>query len=318
MFQRSAARPLALTAALLLFPACDSGDCDGTSTDTDADASTSGETTGGASTTDPGTTTGTGTTTDPGTTTGADSTGTGAGSGEADSGDSSSSGEPPPVDVTVEGTVVDFVLEQPIPDVEISIYDDPGITATADSTGFYSIGTFEENTGALFILAPTEDYWGAVIPIDIGMDPLQEDVELTQISTAIVDMQIDGLAGQMPEMPNLDQAIIIVRLINNTAVMEGPTTIDMTPPPVPGTYYAPDAGGAPILDQNTIEFGLIPVVVFFNIDDSDPGDITIDATHPMRDCTVLYPELPTLGGHMTLVDVECLPANAGDSKLKIE
>lgn len=90
MFQRSAARPLALTAALLLFPACDSGDSDGTSTDTDADASTSGETTGGASTTDPGTTTGTGTTTDPGTTTDESSTGSDESSSGSESGSSGS------------------------------------------------------------------------------------------------------------------------------------------------------------------------------------------------------------------------------------
>lgn len=98
MFQRSAARPLALTAALLLFPACDSGDSDGTSTDTDA--ATSGATTGGASTTDLGTTTGPGTTTDPGTTTGESSTGpdesssgSESGSSGSESGSSSSGGE---------------------------------------------------------------------------------------------------------------------------------------------------------------------------------------------------------------------------------
>lgn len=62
MFQRIAARPLALTAALLLFPACDSGDGDGGGTDTDA--STSGTTEPSTSTSGPTTTTtGSGTTT---------------------------------------------------------------------------------------------------------------------------------------------------------------------------------------------------------------------------------------------------------------
>ena len=74
-----------------------------------------------------------------------------------------------------------------------------------------------------------------------------------------------------------------------------------------GTYYAPDSMGAAILNQNTIEFGALPVVVFFNVDASDPGDISFEATHPMRDCEVLFPDFPTLGEHITLVDISCLP-----------
>lgn len=101
MFQRIAARPLALTAALLLFPACDSGDGDGGGTDTDA--STSGTTEPSTSTTAPATTTtGSGTTTTATTTTTADessSTGDESGSSGDESGSSgdesgsSSSGE---------------------------------------------------------------------------------------------------------------------------------------------------------------------------------------------------------------------------------
>ncbi|MEX1365417.1 MAG: hypothetical protein AB1Z98_19985 [Nannocystaceae bacterium] len=235
----------------------------------------------------------------------ADDSGTTAGSGGMDGSESSSSGDPPPVEVTVEGQVLDFVLEAPIPGSEITIFDDPALMTTADDMGMFSLGTFQPDTGALFVLAPTDDYWGAIIPVDIGSDPLQEDEELTQISTAIVDMQIAGLEMQMPEMPDLDQAIIIARLRNNTAVMEGPVTVEMDPPPPAGTFYAPDAGGVPILNQNDIEWAVIPVVVYFNVPDSDPGTITFTATHPTRECTVLYPDLPTLGQHMTLVEIEC-------------
>lgn len=98
MFQRIAARPLALTAALLLFPACDSGDGDGGETDTDA--STSGTTEPGTSTSGPDTTTtGSGTTTT-GTTTAAEtgssgseesSTGSEGSSSGSESGEESSS-----------------------------------------------------------------------------------------------------------------------------------------------------------------------------------------------------------------------------------
>lgn len=225
-----------------------------------------------------------------------------------DSSSSSSSGEPPPVEVTAEGEVVDFTaMGTPIADAAISLYDDPGIMATSDARGLFSIGPLMADTTALFVVAPSMDYWGAIIPIEIGSDELQEDVQLAQIPSSFVDFQIMLLEPQMPAMPDLDQAIVIVRLINNTAVAEGPTTIDMTPAPADGTYYAPDMSGAPILNQNTIEFSALPVVVYFNVADAAPGDITIDATHPTRDCTVLFPEFPVLGQHITLVDISCVP-----------
>jgi len=91
MFQRSAARPLALTAALLLFPACDSGDSDGG----DTDPSTSGTTDPGTSSTDGTSPTGSeGSSTDGGTgsTSGPLST-SGGQSSSGTSGDESSSGD---------------------------------------------------------------------------------------------------------------------------------------------------------------------------------------------------------------------------------
>jgi hypothetical protein len=241
------------------------------------------------------------------------SSGVGSGSAEegtsSSGGESSSSGEPPPTEVTVEGEVVDFVnMGNPIADAAITVFDVPGVTATSDAEGLFSIGPLAPDTPAIFVVAPNTDYWGAIIPTAIGSDPLQEDVQLTQIQSAFVDLQIMFLEDQMPAMPNLDEAIVIVRLLNNTAVMEGPTTIDMQPAPAPDTYYAPDDMGAPVLNQNTIEFSALPVVVFFNVPDSDPGDITIDATHPTRECTVLFPETPTIGQHITLIDIECIPA----------
>jgi hypothetical protein len=240
-----------------------------------------------------------------------DSGSTAVGSGSAESGSSggsSSSGEPPPVEVTAEGEVVDFTaMATPIPGAEITVFGLPGIMATADDMGLFSIGPLPADMPAIFVVTPTPEYWGAIIPTAIGSDPLQEDVQLAQIPSSFVDLQIMLLEPQMPAMANLDQAIVIVRLLNNTAVMEGPTTIDMMPPPADGTYYAPDAAGAPVLNQNTIEFAALPVVVYFNVPDTAPGDITVAATHPVRDCTVLFPETPTIGQHITLIDIECLP-----------
>jgi hypothetical protein len=235
------------------------------------------------------------------------------GTGSSSAGEeSTSTGEPPPIEVTVEGEVVDFTnMAAPIADAEISVFDLPGVTAMSDDMGLFSISPLPPDTPATFVVAPTPAYWGAVIPVAIGSDMLQEDVQLAQIPSAFVDLQIMYLEPQMQMAmsppPDLGQAIVIVRLLNNTAVSEGPTTIDMTPAPPAGTFYAPDAMGAPVLDQNTIEFAALPVVVFFNIPDSAPGDITIAATHPVRECTVLFPETPTLGQHITLIDIECLP-----------
>ena len=222
---------------------------------------------------------------------------------------SSSSGEPPPLEVTVEGEVVDFVnMASPIANADISVFDLPGVTATSDDMGLFNISPLTPNVPAIFVVAPSTDYWGAIIPTAIGSDMLQEDVQLAQIPSSFVDLQIMYLEPQMPVMPDLDQAIVIVRLLNNTAVMEGDTIVDMTPAPPAGTFYAPDADGAPVLDQNAIQFPLLPVVVFFNIADTAPGDISITATHPTRECTVLFPETPTIGQHITLFDIECLPA----------
>lgn len=241
------------------------------------------------------------------TTEAADDTGTTAGSGGMDGGSSSSSSGDP-LEVTVEGEVIDFnpLNMVPIPGSEITVYETPGPMATSDAMGLFSIGPLMPDNDAIFVLAPNDEYWGAVIPVEIGSDPLQEDVELSQISNMVVEEQIAGLEEQMPAMPDLEQAIIVVRLRNYSAVAEGPTTIEMTPAPDPGTFYSPDAMGLPILDKNTIDFSILPVVVYFNVPETDPGTITFEATHPTRECTVLFPELPTIGRHMTLVEVECV------------
>ncbi|MEM7153325.1 MAG: hypothetical protein AAF799_10820 [Myxococcota bacterium] len=287
---------LVAMALALCIPAVGCGDDSGT-------GSGGADGTGGSTTGDVAT---------PATTTGADSTGaesTGVASNEGDGSTSTadSTGEPPPVEVTVEGEVVDFVaMATPIAGAEISVFGNPGPTATSDAEGLFSIGTFEPDTTAHFVLAPNETYLGAIVPAAIESDELQEDQQLSQIPRAFVDIQLMLLEGMMPEPPDLTQSIIIVRLINNAAVMEGATTIDMTPAPAPGTFYAPDETGAAILNENDITFGALPVVVYFNVDASDPGDISFEATHPTRDCEVLFPDFPTLGEHITLVDITCL------------
>lgn len=238
----------------------------------------------------------------------ADESTTAVGTGNNEGGESSSSGEPPPVEVTVEGEVVDFTnMASPIGGAAITVFELPGVSAVSDAMGLFSIGPFMPDTNVTFVLAPDDTYWGAIIPAAIGSDPLQEDQQLAQIPAAFVDLQSMLIEPQGAAPPEDTQAVIVVRLLNNTAVMEGPTTITMDPPPAADTFYAPDVTGAPVLNQNTIEFAALPVVVYYNLEDFAPGDLTITAMHPTRDCELLFPEFPTLGGHITLVDVQCLP-----------
>ncbi|MCX4242233.1 hypothetical protein OEB96_16515 [Paraliomyxa miuraensis] len=237
----------------------------------------------------------------------ADSTSTSAGSGSAEgsSSSSSSSGDPPVEEVVVEGEVIDFVNTQPIPGSEIALYDNASINTMSDGEGLFSLGPLTPNSVQTFVLAPSADYWGAIIPVDVGTDPLQEGVQLSQIPSEFVDLQIMFLQPQMPVPPDLNQAIIIVRLTSVSAVSDGPPMVEMMPAPEDGTYYAPDASGAPILNQTTIENTLLPFVVYFNVPDTDPGDISLSATHPTRECTVVHPAVPTLGQHISLFEIEC-------------
>lgn len=262
-----------------------------TTTSVDTTATPVTESTDGPSGTsvDDGTTTDTGTTTD-----------------STDTGSSSSSGEPIPA-VTVEGEVLDFIINSPIAGAEISIYEDPAFTAISDISGQFSIDTVLSNTAAWFMVAPSVDYWGSVAAVDLGGGPLQTGVELPQLSREIIDLQMMILAPQMPAALDTSQAIVIARLLNATAVMEGNTTIEMIPAPAPDTYYAADPDGAPILNQDFIQFAVVPVVIYFNVPDTLPGDIVLSATHPTRVCTVPHPDFPTIGEHVTIVDVECLP-----------
>lgn len=238
-----------------------------------------------------------------GSTTDSSSTGSGSGSGTTDTGASSSSGAS--MGVTVDGEVIDFILAAPVAGAEISLYDDATVTALANANGMFSLAPVPASAVAHFAVAPSVDYWGTLAPVDVGPEPVQTGIELAQISRSIVDLQYMGLAPQMPAVLDATQGLIIVRLIQNTAVIEGDVTIDINPPPAPDTYYSPNPDGVPVLNQDLIQWSVIPVVIYFNVSDTNPGDLTITATHPVRMCTVVHPQFPTLGEHMTLVDVSC-------------
>lgn len=209
-------------------------------------------------------------------------------------------------EVLLYGDVRDYISDQPIPGVDIYAFDDPNLSTTADDMGIYQLGPFAPNTDHFIVLPDDMDYWGAIIPVSIGNEAMQQQ-PLSKISRSFVQSQQDLLMDQMPAPHDPTTAFLLVRVLQNSAIMEGNVTIELSPPPAPDTYYAPDPDGKPILNSNEAQWGLLPVVVYFNVEPMAPGSYTITATHPVRDCTVKYPDFPTVGAHMTLVDVDCPP-----------
>jgi hypothetical protein len=204
------------------------------------------------------------------------------------------------------GTVLDFLLEAGIPDAAITVYEAPGFETVSDEDGHYELGPLPLDPPPTFVIDPSEDYFGSVRPVRAAETSNPEDVRLGQVSRAIIDEQIEGLAQQEPAEPDLEESIIIVRLLHAQATG---TTLELDPPPEEGTYYAPDAMGRPVLNQSEIQFSLLPVVVYFNVAPADAGTYTFTATHPSRECTIARPDFPTLPGHITLVEVSCPPSS---------
>lgn len=239
--------------------------------------------------------------TPPASSSGADSS---SGGGEMGMDDTSTGSAP--VEVTVEGEVADLVPPSlPIPDAVIGVYGDDTLTATSNAGGLYSIGPFAPDMWATMVLEPSTEYQGSVIAVNIGNAPEQED-QLAQIGRATIVDQIDGLESQMPADVDLSQAIIIVRLITPFVINEGgPVRVTMDPPPVPDTYYAPDASFAPVLNSSELAFAGLPVVVYFNVVPDEPGAYSFTFEHDTSICTSVYDELPTLGDHVTLINVTC-------------
>ena len=240
------------------------------------------------------------------TTMSADSSTGGAGSGDQGSEDSSgSSGDP--AGVTVSGIVEDLnpLAMMPIPGADISVFGDDTLTASSAPDGEYEIGPVAANQFHSFVVAPTELYMGSVIPIDVGDGPTQDDEQLAQVSREFIDDQIALLEDMMPVTPDLEQSIVIVRLLSSNVLEEGAVAVTMDPAPAAGSFYAPDPSGAPVLDSNEMSFAFLPVVVYFNIAPDDPGAYAFTFDHVSATCDVVYPDVPTLGEHISLVDVRC-------------
>lgn len=230
----------------------------------------------------------------------------GSGGGSGDMGMEDTSTGAPPVMVTLSGDVADLVPPSvPIPDAVISVFGDDTLTATSNAGGLYEIGPFEPETWATMIVEPSTDYQGAIIPIRINSEPMQED-QLAQISRMTIDDQIAGLESQMPAPVEPDTAVIVVRLITPLVIADGgPVTVTRDPAPDPDTFYAPDASFAPALNSNELAFAGLPVVVYFNVAPDEPGAYSFTYEHDTTTCESVYDVVPTMADHITLVSVSC-------------
>ena len=234
-------------------------------------------------------------------------------SSESSSEGSSSGG---PSEVMLGGHTQDFIGAQPIPGASIRVFGMDSLTDVSDDMGAFTVGPLPADTPVALVLdaltVDTIDYVGAIIPERTGLMD-RNDVDATQINQQVIDTQIMYIQDQMPQMANLDEAIVVVMVnpfAGGESLDDGTVTVDMQPAPEMGTYYAPDASGNPVLNTTEIGYRTIPAAVFFNLADTQPGEISVTAAHSVPtawECTVDHPEWPTLGSYTTLVLVTCAP-----------
>lgn len=217
--------------------------------------------------------------------------------------ESTSTGEPI-TEVRVGGIIEDYFVMMPIADAQISVLGQPGFETMSDARGLWEIPGLAVDTFDRFVVVDTKTYWGAVVPFQTAMQDA-EDVELSQVSLDVIDIQIGALQQQDPTvMVEPDTAVFLVALLQNTATG---AVVTVEPPPPPTTFYAPDAGGQPVLGVNEIQWGIYPVAVFFNLQPGPEGTYEISVTHPERECTVEDPQPPTFARHINLIRVDCPP-----------
>ncbi len=270
-------------------PGGSGGSTSGDSTTTAADTSS-----GGTTTPDPSTSS---STTDP-----AESS-----SSTTDAADSSSSGSLPE-SVSLGGQVTDFIGILGVEGLTVSldILDDGMVTT--DAEGLFTFAGLPPDTPVNILFEPRPEgkppYAGGIIPERTGtMD--RDDVVAEVVQEPFIQAQLDGLAGQDPEPADLAQAIFVVE-VDPLVIGEGTVTVTVEPEPTPGTYYAPDENGVAQLNSTEIGFTTLPAAVFFNVADTQPGDITITAEHSGGlSCEVVHPHFFTLGGYITIVHVAC-------------
>jgi len=189
----------------------------------------------------------------------------------------------------------------------VSVKDMPGFETVSDDGGDYSIPGLPPSTEVFFLIDGNESmYWGGIRPAMLPNGDI-DDLQLGQVSNALIDTQLEIVTEQDPEIVNDEtKSIIIVRLLQPTATG---AMVTFDPPRPPSTSYGVNSNNQPVLDSNLIDSSLLPFWVTFNVDPDDVGGAyTITVDHPERECEVLHPVFPTMPRYVTLIDVDCPPA----------
>ncbi len=238
-----------------------------------------------------------------GTTMSADITTAGDQGDSSGNAESTSTGEPV-TEVRFGGVIEDFFAMAPIPDAQISVLNLPGFETVSDADGLWEVPGLPVDTIDRFVVADSENYWGAVVPFQTAQQDVDE-FELSQVSLEVIDIQIMALQQQDPTVMVEDgTAVFLVALEQNTATG---AVVTVDPPRDPDTFYAPNSAGQPILGSNEILWGIYPVAVFFNLPPGPEGTYEISVTHPERKCTVEDSQPPTFARHINLIRVDCPP-----------
>ncbi|MBV1860973.1 MAG: carboxypeptidase-like regulatory domain-containing protein [Nannocystaceae bacterium] len=221
--------------------------------------------------------------------------------------DSSSTGSLPN-EVSLGGTVTDFLGILGIEGLTVTMDIDDTSSATTDASGAFTFEDLAPDTAINIIIEPQPDgkppYAGSIVPERTGTQD-RDDVDATSVQGPFIEAQLDGLESQDPEPTDLDLAIVIIR-VNPAAIESGTVTLTIDPPPPAGTFYAPNENGGPVLNSTEIGFATLPAAVLFNVADTEAGDIEITAEHSgALTCSVRHPHWFARGGYITQVAVDC-------------
>lgn len=187
----------------------------------------------------------------------------------------------------------------PTPGIKIELVDAPEVFAITDDQGAFELVGVPAGGPRFFKTPPTSQHVGGIVGVDVQFADV-EDVLLPRVSRLDVAGVVEALEKQDSsiEYDTMGGAL----LVTSNRV---DTRITLDPMPAPGNFYALDSSGSPLLDANASQYWLLPVVVYFNLDEAGTGELTVSADHTMFACTVPLAEVPIVADHLSLLGATC-------------
>jgi hypothetical protein len=187
----------------------------------------------------------------------------------------------------------------PVPGVTLYLDDDPTVATTTDAEGQFTLSGVPAAGPAWIQVAPDGVSAGTIHGVAVeGADVTG--VELFRWDRDVAAALEDQVVAMDPTVTFFPGGAFMV------VVSDLPqTTIALAPMPPPGSHYALDAAGAPVLDAVTPDSAESPMVVFFNLGLHDPGDYDVTATHPSATCASVLPSPPTSIQYVSFAHVTC-------------